>query len=191
MEGHRTCSDVRLPLALLARSNDLEGGVATLFLALRSSISSGAFLGDFTPAAGTTLLSKRTGRDGVDDALIRKLATANELLGEPTAVESLGVCVDRIRDNLSLRGQEEQLLDEIINCKNLLTFNNVRKGILSQLTIDVAVQSLAERQLCPLCELFNSPIGIGLRSASQGHSTSCSRARLGNGTSSNRDGSAG
>jgi hypothetical protein len=163
----------RLPLALLTRSNDLERGVASLLLTLLggSSAGSGALLGNLGPATTVLLLSEGARGDGVDNALVSKLAAANEFVCEATAVESLGVGVDRVGDDLSLGGEEEKLLNKVIH-------------------VDVAVQALAQGQLGPLGELLNSPVRVGLRDATDGCASSNDRTGLGGG-GSNGDSSAG
>lgn len=106
-----------LALALLAGSDDLESRSSSLFFTLRSSDhSSGrALLGDFTPATAVLLLAESTGRDRVDNTLVSELAATNELFRKAATVKGLRVRVYGIGNNLRLGGEEEKLLDEIVD----------------------------------------------------------------------------
>ena len=107
-----------LPLALLAGSNHLEGGIGALLLTLGRGRGTArrALLGDLTPATAIALLgAKGTGRDGFNNAFVGKLAAADEFIGEAATVQSLRVSIDGIRDDFGFGRQEEQLLNKVIH----------------------------------------------------------------------------
>ena len=127
---------ITLPLAsLLARRNNPERRTACVFLARCCCRRRPAFLGHLAPSAAILLLGQCTRGNRVHDALVCQLAAPDELLGEPTAIQSLRVGVYRVRNDLCFRGKEEKLLDEVVDYLISNQFEVKRR----KLTIDAAV----------------------------------------------------
>lgn len=76
-----------------------------------------SLLSHFAPATAVLLLRVGASRDGVDDTLVCELAATDEFVCESAAVEGGGVGVDGVGDDLRFGGQEQQLLDEVVDCE--------------------------------------------------------------------------
>jgi hypothetical protein len=100
---HRPVIERLLALpTLLLGWHDLE--VTIVQRALRLGLRRGrpTLLSDFAPATARLVLSRARSVALVDDALLSKLATSQELLGEVAAVDVVGSRVHGFRDELLL-----------------------------------------------------------------------------------------
>lgn len=115
--AHESVKGLLTLRALLLGRNDLEVTIVErallllLLLLLRVGV---ALLGNLAPATTRLVISRAGCVALVDNALVGKLTAAQELFSKVATINVVGRSMDRFRDELKLRREDEEGRDEVV-----------------------------------------------------------------------------